>query len=272
MQEAASLLALCSGTAGAGKVTRNFFFRSPILAKPVQVQLQDDPLDNHDYSSVGAQTWGGACVLSADIVEHPERFGLSSSSHQIMDIPVNSVGGTTLACFGAGSWDGLDFYPSVLANLERNITQNFASTLPTQVRVESAYLDWSECSQNTQRLLPPLDTPFDVVFGADIIYEELHARWIKGCLERLLKRPQPGASSRTIPAFHLVIPLRKTHAAESRTIEDVFTFAGAGCNGEVGEDDAEAMELCITRKEIITCDGGDGSDDVDYVYYCIQWS
>ncbi len=38
-----------------------------ILSSPpgaIQVQLTDVPLENQDFGSVGAQTWGGACVLA----------------------------------------------------------------------------------------------------------------------------------------------------------------------------------------------------------------
>jgi len=42
------------------------------------VQLTDVALRNDDFGSVGAQTWGGACVLAEMIAEAPARFGLCS--------------------------------------------------------------------------------------------------------------------------------------------------------------------------------------------------
>ncbi|TFL06381.1 hypothetical protein BDV98DRAFT_559316 [Pterulicium gracile] len=87
---------------------------------------------------------------------------------------------------------------------------------------------------------------FDVVVGADIIYEAEHARWIRECLIRLLK---PGAE------FHLVIPLRKTHAVECETVERVFGLE---------------RELGILGRERIRC-RGDGDDVVEYSYYRIGW-
>jgi predicted nicotinamide N-methyase len=40
------------------------------------VQLTDLALRNDDFGSVGAQTWGSACVLAEMIAEAPARFGL----------------------------------------------------------------------------------------------------------------------------------------------------------------------------------------------------
>ena len=68
IQQVASLLATCAGVAAAGKVQHRFTFESA-LARKIHVDLTDIPLDNHDYESVGAQTWGGACVLAEMIAE-----------------------------------------------------------------------------------------------------------------------------------------------------------------------------------------------------------
>jgi hypothetical protein len=89
VHEAASILALCAGTASAGTITRTFSFPLGRKNHPsvIKVQLTDVPLDNYNYSSVGAQTWGGACVLAERIVRYPEYFGLvgheSSDSFQM---------------------------------------------------------------------------------------------------------------------------------------------------------------------------------------------
>jgi len=104
--------------------------------------------------------------------------------------------------------------------------------------------------------------------GADIVYEEHHAVWIKGCLERLL-----GMHERS--AFHLVIPLRATHSIESSTVERVF----ANQDGTVNMD-KDAPKLCILSQGTIICDadGGNGLhecgldlDRVEYTHYKIGW-
>jgi Lysine methyltransferase len=70
VQSAAALLAICAGAASAGTRTRTYAFCG------VRVQLTDLALRNDDFGSVGAQTWGGACVLAEMIAEAPARFGL----------------------------------------------------------------------------------------------------------------------------------------------------------------------------------------------------
>ncbi|KAG6888786.1 hypothetical protein C0992_007516 [Termitomyces sp. T32_za158] len=78
VQEAASLLAVCSGSAGAGVIVRDFVFKlGSETEQTLKVQVKDLSLDNKDYGSVGAQTWGGACVLAETILDDPVSFGLS---------------------------------------------------------------------------------------------------------------------------------------------------------------------------------------------------
>jgi len=287
VQEAASLLAICAGVAAAGMITRNFAFASIDGQRRVEAQLTDIPLDNDDYGSVGAQTWGGACVLAEMIVEDPERFGLdlSSSGAESRRFDILELGaGTGLVSLVVAkllnilpSFDNrevsvvaTDFHPSVLANLRSNVNANFPLTNNQTTSTHSItthFIDWSSFSTSHQPDCPP--HPFDVVFGADIIYEPQHAVWIRDCLKRLLRRPSEGTSSPT--AFHLVIPLRPTHTFESGTVESVFLNA---CD----VDPDGYTDLVIFSKEYITCDAhGDytrGRDlsEVEYIYYKIGWS
>jgi hypothetical protein len=69
VQSAAALLAICAGAASAGKRTRTYVLCG------VRVRLTDVALQNDDFGSVGAQTWGSACVLAEMIAEAPARFG-----------------------------------------------------------------------------------------------------------------------------------------------------------------------------------------------------
>ncbi|KAF9052486.1 hypothetical protein BDZ89DRAFT_1098500 [Hymenopellis radicata] len=231
IQEAASLLATCSGTAGAGVIRRTFAFSSS-----VHVKLTDVPLENSDFHSVGAQTWGGACVLAEAIdlaglriLELGAGTGLVSLAaakmFQVWDTPVTIV--------------STDFYPTVLANLQANIDANFVFSSPVSAR----FLDWATFADDVAEDAM-LHQPFDVVLGADIVYEAQHAVWIKSCLRRLLT-PELGI-------FHLVIPLRASFSSESSTIE---------------------RDVGIVEKEIILCDAneGDGGETVEYAYYRIGW-
>ena len=85
VEEAAAILAMCAGTASAGVITRQFVFDRGEACEgaeeaTITVELTDVPLDNQDYGSVGAQTWGGACIMAEMIVENPLAFGLGAKN------------------------------------------------------------------------------------------------------------------------------------------------------------------------------------------------
>ena len=292
LQNAASLLAICAGTASAGVIVRQFVFENRHEEDSdsddndinlIKVDLVDVPLDNHDYGSVGAQTWGGACILAEMIVNHPSQFGFHRHTES-----------STFRCLELGAGTGLvsitvtkmmmmmqksmkknsklevvatDYYPSVLTNLEGNIHSNFPESLPSaSVRILTRALDWSTFSAQTNHDDPVFEIPFDLILGADIIYESQHALWIKSCLSKLLRKPYPTTLSNINPTFHLVIPLRATHTVESNTIEQVFPFNN-------NHNRNESTELVIKHKEIIICDAESGreGEDVEYAYYKIGW-
>ncbi|KAF8479895.1 hypothetical protein JB92DRAFT_3042784 [Gautieria morchelliformis] len=411
LEEAASLLAICAGAAASGSVTRTFTFPLPDRApnptvvprsyssstpthnsfisvdSPNTVEegmdkftviLRDAPLESSDFSSVGAQTWGGSCILAEMIAENPTNFSIFSREQlgtlqPRVNAPFRALelgAGTGLASLVLGkvlerirsmdrqctepiSFDtrrvplvvdtvfATDFHPSVLANLQFNVALNFpAASINSHSPVDNESnigtphtsccapnmvvlpLDWSmihslahpisnpvgkETSESsaqdnkwpndadalfrsrpqtshpvldqtdlirdrqqvlannaniltsatpssTSSIAPQLDIPFDVIIGADIIYEHSHALWVRACVERFLRKPTrpssqtdeytiqapataPGHSyqsdtsplgtdQRPIPAlFHLIIPLRRTHAVESRSVEEVFRLA-----------------------------------------------
>lgn len=303
VQQAAALLATCAGVAAAGKVQRRFTFESTLAGK-ICIDLTDIPLDNHDYGSVGAQTWGGACVLAEMIVEHPGRFGLGthwSSSTSSDDLSIRTRE-RPLRILELGAGTGLvgltvakllqawkipkpgptphhrativltDFHPAVLDNLQSNIDANFPTVSDdthNAILVNSHPLDWSSFSM-TDTTPNIFSTPFDVVFGADIVYEAQHTVWIRDCLKSLLSNTD---GLNEDPVFHLVIPLRPTHTFESSTIEEVFGLKDRVLEGS-------QRELTVLSKESIFCEPyGDGmverrrtDDDVEYVYYRIGWT
>lgn len=299
----ASLLATCAGTASAGTITRTFVFEicpdeqtCASHAPSVMIELTDIPFDNGDYRSVGARTWGGACLMADMIAENPASFGVpdlsSPSSEQPLSFRCIELGaGTGLVSLAIGKLlehrssaqlslsrrTGLtdlptkveivatDYYPAVLENLQKNVHTNFANDTPIQIC--SQRLDWSIFSSSTPMSDPPvLQEQFDVVYGTDIIYESQHAQWVKGCLEKLLKKPSGGTA--IDPAFHLTIPLRRTHTTESNTVELVFRTAMQNQLQPAGGRD----ELLIKHKETITCDSENYStEQVEYVYYKIGW-
>ncbi|EPS98127.1 hypothetical protein FOMPIDRAFT_1127072 [Fomitopsis schrenkii] len=268
LQEASALLAICAGTASAGTVTRTFRFHGG-AAPAVEVQLTDVPLENQDYGSVGAQTWGSACLLAEMLVEDPAAFGFSPAATHLRVLELGA--GTGLVSVALGKLLGVrasivatDFHPSVLANLQNNVTANFAAAAADSAPSVSAhFLDWAKFPALSDPPAP-FEEPFDHIFGADIIYEAEHALWIKNCVEKLLRLPTP---SNPRPAFHLVIPLRPTHTLESSTAEEVFP--------PIETRDAAEMLLTLS-KNVILCEANGNvrarsgtSEEVEYVHYVI---
>ncbi|TRM59791.1 putative methyltransferase-domain-containing protein [Schizophyllum amplum] len=280
LDDATSLIALCAGPASAGILTRNFSFPATHLDLPptIDVRLTDIPLDNHDFHSVGAQTWGGACVLAEAIAEDPQSFGFVQSRRALRVLELGAGTGLVGIATGKvvqalGMLDArivaTDFYESVLHNLVANVRWNFPQNNDTGVVFDCHRLDW-QAFPREHAPAPPLDEPFDVILGADIVYEAAHATWIKGCLERLLSRKSSKLISTSShialsPTFHLVIPLRPTFDSESSTIETVFPTASEA---------SSVPQLVIEGKDIIVCDAGSGvkGEVVRYAYYRIGWN
>jgi len=281
LQQAASLLAICAGTASAGTVTRVFRFQHDHV--PIEVQLTDVPLENQDYASVGAQTWGSAYLLAEMLTESPEMFGLFDACEGLRALELGAGTGLVGLTLGKlldarltqGTIVATDFYPSVLANLRKNVSLNFPVVVNAAVRVHT--LDWSQfCVTEEQDMIPPFDQSFDLILGADIIYEPEHAQWIKECVEKLLRRPGDDDSVDVKPAqFHLVIPIRPTHVLEVSAVEDTFPLIA---QSPARQPRASPPALGILSKDVIICEAyGDvrsrngSGGEVEYAHYIIGW-
>ncbi|KAJ2929326.1 hypothetical protein H1R20_g7768, partial [Candolleomyces eurysporus] len=107
-----ALISRSEGTASAGTLHRTFRFPcpSPLGTDPgdsdmgsyVTVSLRDVPLDIQDYGSVGAQTWGGACVLklgagtglvSLVVTRIMTQFSSASSEEPKVEVVATEFGG-----------------------------------------------------------------------------------------------------------------------------------------------------------------------------------
>jgi SAM-dependent methyltransferase len=288
VDQAASLLALCCGTSAAGVMTRNFVFSSEQTT--VQVGITDIPLDNCDFSSVGAQTWGGSCVLSELIVEQPRKFipayFHNSSSRPLRILELGAGTGLVVLtvaklvhqqpslCLSEVDIVATDYYPSVLTNLQKNIASNLPMNQRPQVVTE--FLDWSQFPRDSCPAAA-LNQTFDVVFGADLVYDHdaPQARLIYDCLQLLLRKPSNNDDLGGL--FHLLIALRPGFEKETASILNTFPHFVNKPN--------QAQQLCVLSLDEITCDveeeggrvGGDANDDehdahvVRYGYYVIGW-
>lgn len=273
LDNAAALLAVFAGTASAGKLTRTFTFGHP-PSPLVRVEVTDIPLENQDYTTLGAQTWGGAHVLAEIIIQDPHRFNLHpeqvsrpTGGPKILELGAGT-GLVSLAVYQHLASRGLcaticatDFNSLILENLAHNISTNkLATPESTDLEMSCGFLDWS----NPDVANPDLFNSVDLVLGADVIYEELHARWIRSCLEKFMRKPRLGSVHQ--PIFHLVIPLRPTHTFESSTIERIFPLRSE-TSGQHG------WELVVFSKDSILCEASDDDTDgqIEYAYYTIGW-
>ncbi|CAE6390556.1 unnamed protein product [Rhizoctonia solani] len=149
---------------------------------------------------------------------------------------------------------------------------------PGSEDVESSFNPMSSDNQNETSIMAdcqapetstdqPFDQPFDVIFGADIVYELSHINLVRGVVECLLRKPsyRPGSP----PAyFHLIMPLRPTHADEANSVDMAFPRAE-----DVNSNGATDNEvLAIVKTETYARSAGVGrADEVQYVHYCVGW-
>ncbi|KAJ7163825.1 S-adenosyl-L-methionine-dependent methyltransferase [Mycena crocata] len=240
-------------------ITRSFSF--PSQGKTVHIELNDAPLSSVDHTSVGLQSWGSAIVLGERLCADPPSFNLCDGQ----PLRVLELGaGTGLLSIAVAKLlphatvVATDYHPAILANLATNLRTNFPS-LHGQARISTLELDWA-----APDLGAPFDVPFDVVLAADVVYHPDHARWIRGCVERMLRRPTLGNAGGT---FHLIVPLRMSGRNEGmdRTIDETF-----GCN-----DDYIATSHRLTILDATAVErhgaGVGRADEAGYRLFRIGW-
>jgi len=158
-----------------------------------------------------------------------------------------------------------------------------------QVAICACHLDWQDFvasafnfRDDEGQRLPNLDAtlrqPFDVIFGADVVYEEHQAEWLKGTVEALLRRPSMlSPVSTPQPRFHLVVPLRPTHLKEYASITTVFPLApkmlqGPNVSHSSQETDPPGQaHLAILKMEEVGLEENQPQSAVRYTRYEIGW-
>jgi len=117
-----------------------------------------------------------------------------------------------------------DYHPQVLSNAAYNI--QLAQSLQSEILLHR--LDWQEIAEATDKAI---DETFDIIVGADIVYEVVHTQWLPRVIDRYLKRDG---------VFYLLIPLRPTHSKEVELFEESMSengFVTVRCDEERGFDD-----------------------------------
>ncbi len=161
-----------------------------------------------------------------------------------------------------------DYHPDVLENLKRNVRINFPTIADTSSLVEVKHLDWENPKYGA-----PLDERYDIILAADVIYHPDHARWIKNCVEQLLRFPRTSdpngvpmdGGSTTGGVFWLMIPVRSTGRHEGLDLEVDRAFSDTV--GGIGP------KLVILRKEDVDKQVGLGrADEGGYKLFKIGWN
>ncbi|KAG6812279.1 hypothetical protein H0H92_003588 [Tricholoma furcatifolium] len=211
-------------------MVRHFTFPTPGAPVPIEVQLHDAQMLEDDHTSVGLQSWGSCIRFGRRICAAPTEFSLPPAptpaarkdEHELKPFRVLELGaGTGLLSILAAKLLELDvaredaqptiiatdFHPDVLANLAVNVAANIppSSSSPSaspsasssslrQIPIQVHALDWESPTTTA-----PFDEPFDLILAADVIYHPDHARWIRGCVEKLLRRPSASPNSNRDP-------------------------------------------------------------------------
>jgi len=251
-------------------IVRSFCFPSP--EGSVVLELNDAPLLDHDHTSVGLQSWGSSIRLGERLCAAPAEFSLATS-HVGKPKPLHILelgAGTGLLSILAAKILGdqgpsplivaTDYHPDVLENLKTNVAANFPLSREPPVAVH--VLDWEfpVCS-------PPLNMPFDVILAADVIYEDDHARWIKGCVERLLVRPSVDNPEGGV--FWMIMALREAGRREGLdgTVHKIFPDVG-----QMEEGVEAGLKLAVfMMEELEKLDGIGRADETGYKLFKVKW-
>ncbi|KAJ3763276.1 S-adenosyl-L-methionine-dependent methyltransferase [Lentinula raphanica] len=251
-------------------LTRSFRFSLSDGQEPriIEVELNDAPLSDADHTCVGLQSWASSVVLSERMCKDPSNEGVRSTGLRVLELGagtgllsivvakiLSSSGSSpssssSVSPLGTASIFATDYHPEVLCNLRDNISTNFPAP-PISIH----QLDWEHPDYSA-----PLDEPFDLILGADVIYHPEHARWIKSCVERLLARGG---------IFWLMMALRigGRHEGMFHTVEDIFPDADEDTHFQKPD-----WHLAILEKyELGKMKGVGRADESGYLLFKIGW-
>ncbi|KAJ7727925.1 S-adenosyl-L-methionine-dependent methyltransferase [Mycena metata] len=249
-------------------ITRTFSFSSK--SGTIQIELNDAPLSTADHTSVGLQSWGSAIVLAERLCASPASFNLLDAQPlRVLELGAGtgllSIAVAKLLRHPATTVVATDYHPAILANLAANLRTNFPGD---GARVSALELDWAAPARDA-----PFDAPFDVVLAADVVYHPDHARWIRGCVARMLRRPSD-SSADPGGVFHLIVPVRTSgrHEGMHGTVDEVFT-RDRDCVADDPADPADAYRLAILDTAAVERQGaGIGrADEAGYRLFRIGW-
>ena len=291
-----TLLSSCAKASEAGAILREFTFPKQNLAdgQEIKIVLVDEDLSSTDHTSVGLQTWGSAFVMAERIVKSPHLYGILNRGTQAErnTIRILELGAGTgllslvvqklLVHMGVSAQIvATDCHPAVLANLERNIAASNVSVGALDgisVSMTVAPLDWELFQQASSNDEPTLDTPFDqrfdVILGADVVYQSQHAQWLAGVAHKLLKKPDYSDDTNNYPpVFHLIAANRATREKTYTSIHEAFpSFDAYDHSANLQASSSDQLSLCIIDSADLAHVKGVGrADESGYREYRIEW-
>lgn len=184
-------------------------------------------------SSTGFRTWGSATLLAELVGKESSTFlpslrlksevqGAMSTGPRVLELGsgtglVGIMAATVLLRSGTPSLVQLTDFEN-LENLRHNVNCNLPPSPLSRVVVKQ--LDWREYYDRRRMGEVEKGGRFDLILGADLVYEPLHLPWLHATVSALLAFPEMDQAT---PVFHLLLPLRPTHTAESSEFELAFS-------------------------------------------------
>ncbi|CAG8613557.1 10337_t:CDS:2, partial [Paraglomus brasilianum] len=223
LERAAKCLAACCGKVATGAIIREWHFATPLDSTPsITLRIRDSTFVD---DNVGFKTWGSAYLL-AKLISSGSSIPLTSlRSRSAMELGTGTgLVGLACATLGCPRVVLTDYHPQVLSNAAYNI--QLVQSLQSEILLHR--LDWQEIAEGADKAI---DETFDIIIGADIVYEIVHTQWLPRVIDRYLKRDG---------VFYLLIPLRPTHSKEVELFEESMSengFVTVRCDEERGFDD-----------------------------------
>lgn len=256
-----------------GDVTRSFSFPTAD-GGVVDVQLNDAALSSEDHTSVGLQSWASSIHLAERMSLTPAYFSLCAKEAGPLRVLELGAGTGLLSIVAAkilqdapSAIVATDYHPDVLSNLKVNIDSNLSGARRSS-SVSVHALDWESPDYS-----PAFDESFDIILAADVVYHPEHSRWIRGCVERLLARPQSGnANGKDGGVFWLMIALRMTgrHEGMDHTVDSVFPDISAFTTSTGSCDDTWTLAV-MERSDVGRYEGVGRADEGGYRLFKIGW-